>query len=277
MAATCHHCSCSNPASFLRDKRGLSISIGSILFIGPTFKPGIVTQLNRQLNSLDVLTVSVFGKITLKKQTLTQEDLLSNNREDNSGTIVLTKQKVNKLDEDNQVVLKRLIMKCAEFSICGRCDALYHIGDMLGRKIRDLDICAGSMPGLLMQIRTLKVQKEMLMEKINPKVVVAPVTSKEEESDIDNADEDGDGEGKEETNRMMQFLNDDAQMTTQEKISMKKKILTTTQMIKDKMVRMKMLKRLQRPTVFTCPDCGWLPWSTMEGGGGSESSSSHKK
>ena len=82
-------------------------------------------------------------------------------------------------------------------------------------------------------------------------------------------------EGKEETksteahstneqNIMDQYNSKSITLSLNEKIKVKKQIISIANVLKDNERRLAMLHRLQRPTVFTCPKCGWLPWTPMK-------------
>ena len=50
-------------------------------------------------------------------------------------------------------------------------------------------------------------------------------------------------------------------LSPNEKSKMKKTILTLTNVLKEKKKKIQMLKRLEEPIIFSCPDCQWTPWN----------------
>ena len=144
-------------------------------------------------------------------------------------------------------------------------------------------MAAKSMNDLIFKIKGLHVKKEMLLDMLKP-----PIHSEinNKESELENQETKGkerkesvEGvekiEGKEETksteahstneqNIMDQYNSKSITLSLNEKIKVKKQIISIANVLKDNERRLAMLHRLQRPTVFTCPKCGWLPWTPMK-------------
>ena len=65
-------------------------------------------------------------------------------------------------------------------------------------------------------------------------------------------------------------------MTVDEKVLIKRSILSVTSVLSDKIKRQQRLQKLERAVCFSCPKCGWLPWwskaSSLSQLGGEEKS-----
>ena len=159
-------------------------------------------------------------------------------------------------------------------------------------------MAAKSMNDLIFKIKGLHVKKEMLLDMLKPPIH-SEINNKESElEDIqNNNNQETEGkegkegkegtegkesvegvekiEGKEETksteahstneqNIMNQYNSKSITLSLNEKIKVKKQLISIANVLKDNERRLAMLHRLQRPTVFTCPKCGWLPWTPMK-------------
>ena len=165
-------------------------------------------------------------------------------------------------------------------------------------------MAAKSMNDLIFKIKGLHVKKEMLLDMLKPPIhseinnKESELKDKEEENSQENKKDQGtegkEGEegvegteekesvegvekieGKEETksteahstneqNIMDQYNSKSITLSLNEKIKVKKQLISIANVLKDNERRLAMLHRLQRPTVFTCPKCGWLPWTPMK-------------
>ena len=155
-------------------------------------------------------------------------------------------------------------------------------------------MAAKSMNDLIFKIKGLHVKKEMLLDMLKPpihseinnkeselkdKEEKEPANKKKVETEGKGGKESEEGvkkiEGKEETksteahstneqNIMNQYNSKSITLSLNEKIKVKKQIISIANVLKDNERRLAMLHRLQRPTVFTCPKCGWLPWTPMK-------------
>jgi hypothetical protein len=144
-------------------------------------------------------------------------------------------------------------------------------------------MAAKSMNDLIFKIKGLHVKKEMLLDMLKPHIH-EEVEKNEGDQEIERKEgtegkESVEGvekiEGKEETkstkahstneqNIMDQYNSKSIALSLNEKIKVKKQIISIANVLKDNERRLAMLHRLQRPTVFTCPKCGWLPWTPMK-------------
>ena len=164
-------------------------------------------------------------------------------------------------------------------------------------------MAAKSMNDLIFKIKGLHVKKEMLLDMLKPPIhseinnTESELEDKEEKDKQNNNNQETEGkegkegkegtegkesvegvekiEGKEETksteahstneqNIMDQYNSKSITLSLNEKIKVKKQIISIANVLKDNERRLAMLHRLQRPTVFTCPKCGWLPWTPMK-------------
>ena len=250
--------------------------------------------MNRADQSAEVVTVRLHGRVVLQRKTLTQKELT-----DSGTTLRFTGRTMKRLNEEEKLSIRRLVVSMSEYCICGRCDQMFHVGDLLSRKVRDLNIAAESMKRLEMQIVEHRVQKEILIEKLQPIRKVQAKEGKEEEGKAEEgkskegkeeegkeeerkAEEGKAKEGKEEEGKVDQQEEDEAEenkesspslfniyaddekeisLSPNEKSKMKKTILTLTNVLKEKKKKIQMLKRLEEPIIFSCPDCQWTPWN----------------
>ena len=164
-------------------------------------------------------------------------------------------------------------------------------------------MAAKSMNDLIFKIKGLHVKKEMLLDMLKPPIhseinnTESELEDKEEKDIQNNNNQETEGkegkegkegtegkesvegvekiEGKEETksteahstneqNIMDQYNSKSITLSLNEKIKVKKQLISIANVLKDNERRLAMLHRLQRPTVFTCPKCGWLPWTPMK-------------
>ena len=305
-ATSCATCGCENPSTFLNEIDGSTIHIGSFLRLGNHGAPAFVIALNRADQSAEIVTVRLHGRVVLQRKTLTQKELTS------SGTTLrFTGTTMKRLNEEEKLSIRRLVLSMSEYCICGRCDQMFHVGDLLSRKVRDLKIAAESMKIIKMKIIEHQVQKETLIESLQPiKKVVEKVVEKEEEGkeeegkeeegkeeegkEEEGKEEEGKLEGKAKEGKEEEGKDDDKQeedeaeencssshkessssssgfhifadekeisLSPNEKSKIKKTILTLTNVLKEKKKKIQMLKRLEKPIIFSCPDCQWTPWN----------------
>jgi predicted RNA-binding Zn-ribbon protein involved in translation (DUF1610 family) len=283
----CPACGIENPGLCIKDSIGEWIGIGSIIKIGPQEYPGIIISIDRRNKCIDCLSVTKFGRIVLKRQTFHEKEIQNTKVIDKNIIVYKKHTKLNGLSDEDALTLRRLTMSLSEHCICGRCDDVYYIGDLLSRKVRDLQIAADTVVSLKYEITSLKAQKEMSLNSLKVNSIGANV---EEKKRIWEEGEEEKGEGKsgeisediasaEEKKQEFKEINKDDKdeditettffeeddreqnkMTIDEKKSMKKKIITLASLIRDKNNRLLRLMKLQRGIVFSCPNCGWLPW-----------------
>lgn len=268
------------------------------------------------------------GRVTLKRQRLHQDDLSEDRTLSKSCTVYPRNTSVKHMLDDDALALRRLVMACAEHAVCGRCDHLYYIGDMLHRKVRDLNTAADTVVLLAFKITALRAKKDMLKNKL--RVAMEKEVEQRRKEDVaeeeweereereregkegkaegnegkegkeedegkeqkeekeegsenqNNTADEGKQENKEEemsivsvttpiaivtatktittAEMMMEDEAKENKMTVDEKVLIKRSILSITSLLSDKIKRKQRLQKLERPVCFSCPKCGWLPW-----------------
>ena len=313
----CRDCGCKNPWSFLSDQHGQPIGLGSILLCGPHKAPCFVVEMNRGAHTIEALFVAVTGRVALQQQTLIgvqQRTLLKkassesrwspkSNGSGGGGTLggergkqvndedveewvlkdaharVLTDQRVDDLDEDDAVTLRRLVMALAEFSVCGmrgagchartmkrskamhKAESVFHLqSDILARSDKDLMRAFKSVPSLEYSLRGMRVQKESYVEKLHELTTfaVAALPKGDGGEEGGGESESGDGVGNLDLELSMPLADLRAPARNlEERIALKKKIEMTQGMITTAEARLHVAQKVKNPIILSCPRCGW--------------------
>ena len=299
----CRECGCKNPTSFLCDQRGRPVMLGSIVLCGPHKAPGFVIEMNRGAHTVEALFAGVHGCVQLEQRTLIgmkkkpaaasrwskkrreakvidekpkeiEEDAEKWELNDPHAKVLMN-QRVDELDEDDALMLRRLVMSLAEYSLCGggismgvRCYArkskttsLYHLQtDILARAEAEIHRALKSVPNLEYSLRGMRVQKSSYLEALrNLSTYTRPQIQCEDHSESGDVAEQSDDLH---THIDHMPLNAEllASRNLDERINLKKKIITTQSMISSAEAKLQVARKVQRPILFSCPRCGWSPW-----------------